>query len=86
MKLLSVSVLASAVCLVAGLAALLLTPASAAVGLLDAGIIVLMAIPVVRVVLAIAEFARARDWLFVATAVTVLVFLGISLFYSVRSN
>jgi uncharacterized membrane protein len=82
-QLLLVGVIAASGCLVAGLV-LWLLGSTAANGLLNAGLIVLMAMPVLRVALSIAEYARVRDWLFVATACCVLAILVASIVYSTR--
>jgi uncharacterized membrane protein len=81
-QLLLTGVLAAAACLLAGLAAWMLGAGGA--GLMNAGLIVLMATPVLRVALSIAEYARVRDWLFVATACCVLAILVASIVYSRR--
>jgi uncharacterized membrane protein len=44
-----------------------------------AGLMILMATPVARVVVSVVEFALDRDWLFLAMTVTVLVILTGSL-------
>ncbi|RPJ58758.1 MAG: DUF1634 domain-containing protein [Acidobacteria bacterium] len=68
----------SAALLAAGLVFEAAAPASPAAGfLLAAGLIVLMATPVARVVLSIVEFGAEGDWRFVAIGLTVLgVLLG----------
>ena len=44
------------------------------------GVLVLMLTPIIRVVLSIVDFARQRDWLYVAiTAIVLLVIIGNSL-------
>ncbi len=43
--------------------------------LLTAGFLVLMATPMLRVVVSLVEYARARDWFFVATTLAVLAVL-----------
>jgi uncharacterized membrane protein len=78
-------VVASSVCLMAGLVLSLAGVAPAATVLLNAGIIVLLATPVSRVVVSTVEFVVERDWPFatltfivllelVASAVAALVF------------
>jgi uncharacterized membrane protein len=66
-------VAASSICLGAGLALLLAGGARAADLLLHAGVIILLATPVARVVISIVEYARERDWRFVALTAIVLV-------------
>ena len=43
--------------------------------ILNAGLFVLMATPILRVVVSVIEYARMRDWFFVATTMTVLLVL-----------
>lgn len=75
-RVLGFGVRASAVLLGAGLALFLVgrTPATADL-LLRAGLIVLMATPVLRVALSVVEYARVRDWFFLTTATAVLLVL-----------
>jgi hypothetical protein len=49
--------------------------ASLSAGLTRAGLVVLMATPVVRVVVSVGEYAAAKDWLFFALTASVLVIL-----------
>ncbi len=84
MKALLALVSFSAVSLVLGLAAWLLTGGTAHTWLLDIGLLTLMATPVLRVVLAIGDFIRERDWVFAGTAVAVLLFLALSMALSNR--
>jgi uncharacterized membrane protein len=74
-------VLIAAVCLLAGLITWMVA-APRGRALMDTGLIVLMATPVLRVVLSIAEYARERDWLFAAAAAAVLAILLASAIYS----
>ena len=54
--------------------------------LLDAGLVILMATPVVRVVLSTAEALRRRDWFWLwTTAAVVIVLLG-TLTYSLHTR
>ena len=72
-RLLQAGVLASAVCLALGLALWMAgAAAGAASALLTAGLVILMATPILRVIVSLIEYARMRDWFFVGT--TVLVF------------
>jgi uncharacterized membrane protein len=79
--LLLAGVLVAAVCLLAGLL-MWMTAAPSGRGLMDAGLIILMATPVLRVLLAAVDYARARDWVFAAVAVAVLAILIGSAIYS----
>jgi uncharacterized membrane protein len=68
----------SAVCLAAGLLLTFVWPRARITGvLLAVGLVVLMATPVTRVVVSIAEFARQRDWTFVFyTSIVLALLLG----------
>jgi uncharacterized membrane protein len=74
-------VLVAAACMLTGLL-MWMTAAPRGRGLMDAGLIVLMATPVLRVLLAAVEYARARDWVFAAAALAVLAILMGSVIYS----
>lgn len=43
--------------------------------ILNAGLFVLMATPILRVIVSLAEYARMRDWFFVTTTLVVLAVL-----------
>ena len=53
--------------------------------ILSAGLIVLMATPVLRVALSIAEAVRQRDWFWLWTTVAVAVVLSGTVVYSLRT-
>ena len=74
-------VLLAAACLLTGLVMWMIAP-PAGRALMDGGLIVLMATPVLRVVLSIVEYWRARDWPFVAAAAAVLAILLATVIYS----
>ena len=66
-------VIVSAVLLATGLLFWLWDPAAAPSGLLlNAGLIVLMGTPIVRVILSVAEYVRLRQWFFVIVTLVVL--------------
>lgn len=71
-RLLRVGSIIAAILLALGIAAMLLTGADYAPRLITAGLIVLMATPVMRVVVAGLVFAREKDWLFVIFCLVVL--------------
>jgi uncharacterized membrane protein len=48
-------------------------------GLIQLGLLLLIATPIARVVFSIAGFARQRDWLYVSITLVVLTLLGYSL-------
>ena len=67
-RLFTVGVTLSAVLLAAGLALFLFAPGSpAADRCLDAGLLVLMATPMLRVLMSIVEYVRMGDWFFAST-------------------
>ena len=83
--LLITGVMLSAASLALGLLLLVLAPASPwPPHLLAAGLMILMATPMLRVVLSMVEYIRMREWFFVATTVVVLTQLAIGVFYALR--
>jgi uncharacterized membrane protein len=78
-RLLVGGVIVSAALLGAGLAYWLLSPnAVLAARLLNAGLLALMATPMLRVLVSFVEYVRMRDWLFAAMTVVVLAELTIT--------
>lgn len=73
-RVLVTGVVLSASILAAGIV-LSLAGFSAAPLFLRTGLIVLMATPILRVAVSVAEYVRLRDWLFSATALAVLLVL-----------
>ena len=66
-------VIASAALLATGLLLWLLNPVTPhGDQLLNAGLIVLMATPIIRVIVSVAEYVRLRQWFFVAVTLIVL--------------
>jgi uncharacterized membrane protein len=82
--LLVTGVTASAVCLMAGLVLLFASEGGWADHLLTAGLLILMATPMLRVVVSIVEYVRIREWFFVLTTVVVLAELGIGVLYALH--
>jgi uncharacterized membrane protein len=78
-RLLHAGVIVSAVCLATGLGLWMLrgpsTPSNAA---LTAGLVVLMATPIMRVVVSLVAYIRMRDWFFVLTTVMVFLLLAVT--------
>lgn len=70
---LRVGVTASTICLAIGLLLSIVGAGATASVLLNIGVIVLLATPVARVVVSVAEYAIMQDWVFLALTVTVLV-------------
>jgi uncharacterized membrane protein len=84
-RLLVVGVTASAVLLAFGLILLIIAPSGAAAGtLLSAGLMILMATPMLRVVVSAVEYVRMREWFFVLTTLVVLVELAIGVAVALR--
>jgi uncharacterized membrane protein len=69
---LNIGVTASSLCLAAGLISTVLGGHAATEWLLQAGLLILMATPVARVIVSIVEYAVERDWPFVALTSIVL--------------
>ena len=77
----------AAACLAAGLLMFVADPGStAAARVLNIGLIVLMATPIMRVVVSMVEYVRIRDWFFVLTTLAVLAELGWTLFFAFTSQ
>ncbi len=84
-RILTAGVLASTGLLASGLLLQLLgVQPGAASALTQAGLVVLMATPVARVVVSVIEYALERDWLFITLTTTVLIILMASLAVSMR--
>ena len=82
---LTAGVATSATLLAAGLALWLTRADSPSAGfLLQAGLFVLMATPILRVVVSIVEYIRMRDWFFVATTLAVLSVLTVTVIYALQ--
>jgi uncharacterized membrane protein len=78
-RLLLGGVMCSASLLLVGLVIWMLDIApSASTALLNAGLVTLMATPVLRVIVSLVEYARMRDWFFVLTTLAVLTVLLVS--------
>jgi uncharacterized membrane protein len=77
-RVLNVGVTASSACLAIGLGlAMFGGAAGAARLLLNAGLVILMATPVGRVIISVSEYAFERDWVFVLlTTIVLLELLG----------
>jgi uncharacterized membrane protein len=73
-RVLVAGVVSSAAILAAGIVASVADWGAAPL-LLRTGLIVLMATPILRVVVSVAEYLRLRDWFFAATALAVLAVL-----------
>lgn len=82
-RLMLAGVTLSAISLAAGLA--LWLSGSQATRLLDAGLITLLATPMLRVAVSFLEALRMRDWFFVGATLTVILLLSASLILSFRA-
>ena len=81
------SVLASGLLLAAGLLLDVTAgghPNAWSARLLAIGLMVLMAVPALRVIIATAERVRCRDWYFVAATIVVLIELSVTMFLASR--
>ena len=78
-RLMAIGVIASAALLTIGLALWLSNLQSpAALWLLNAGLLVLMAIPIMRVIVSFAEYLTTRQWFFAGVTIVVLVELSVT--------
>lgn len=76
---LRLGIVASTSLLAVGLLLALATSGRGGDALLQAGLLVLMATPMARVLLSCVEYLRQRDWFFAANALVVLVVLAITI-------
>jgi uncharacterized membrane protein len=77
----------SAASLVAGLVLYLAFPDTAAAPwLLSLGLVTLMATPLIRVLVSLAEYIRMREWFFVLTTVAVIIELSVTVIYALRQR
>jgi uncharacterized membrane protein len=82
-RLLVTGIVASATLLTIGLGLWLSHPQSAtAMWLLNAGLMVLMATPMMRVVVSFAEYVGMRQWFFAAVTIVVLVELAVTVLFA----
>jgi uncharacterized membrane protein len=73
----------SAALLVCGLIMYFAAPSTPATSwLLNAGLVILMATPLLRVIVSMFEYAKIDDWVFVATTLVVLVELSVTMVYA----
>jgi uncharacterized membrane protein len=84
-RLFVVGVTVSAATLAAGLALFLVAPdGPASSRLLNAGLLVLMATPMLRVLLSVVEYVRMRDWFFATTTLVVIAELSVTVWSALR--
>jgi uncharacterized membrane protein len=84
-RLFSVGVALSALLLAIGLGLYLFAPGPLSAKLLNAGLLVLMATPMLRVLLSVVEYLRMGDWFFVATTLAVIAELSITVLSAFRA-
>lgn len=82
-RLLGLGVAVSTGLLALGLLLTFIAPGDAAAALLNWGMLVLMATPATRVVLACAEFTRSREWFFALASLGVLAVLAMTVWIAV---
>ena len=84
-RLFVVGVTVSAAALAVGLAMFLVAPdAPATSRLLNAGLLVLMATPMLRVLLSVIEYVRMGDWFFAGTTLAVIAELSVTVLSALR--
>jgi uncharacterized membrane protein len=75
----------SASALAAGLLLFLLAPETALTPiLLNAGLVILMATPMLRVVVSVIEYVNMEDWFYVYLTVAVVLELSVTIIYALR--
>jgi uncharacterized membrane protein len=84
-RILRAGILASTVCFAAGLA-LWIAGRPVAVQVLNAGLIVLMAVPIARILMSFVDAVRRRDRLLGSATALVLVILALTVVYSLRTQ
>ena len=86
-RLFAVGVAVSTSILAVGLALFLFVPdAPAGSRLLDAGLLVLMATPMLRVLLSVVEYVRMGDWFFAGTTLAVIAELSVTVLSALRQK
>lgn len=81
---LGIGVFISTALLAVGLLLSLVMPGPWADRLLDAGLVLLMATPMARVLMSCVEYVRERDWFFAVNAFGVLVVLAVTVWTAWR--
>lgn len=85
-RLLGIGIGLSTALLAGGLVLALVAPGQVSAHLLNAGLLVLMATPATRVVLACGEFIRTREWLFALASIGVLGVLALTVWVAIRGS
>jgi uncharacterized membrane protein len=76
----------SAACLIAGLAFWLSNVEPHGTRLLTAGLLTLMATPMLRIAVSVVEAVRLRDWFFIITTAAVALLLAIGVVYALMTR
>ncbi len=77
----------SASLLILGLAAYFVAPAATSTTwLLNGGLLILMATPLLRVIVSTIEYIHLRDWFFVGSTLLVLVELSVTVIYALQQR
>jgi uncharacterized membrane protein len=85
-RLMLAGVTSSAACLLLGLVLFLTGAAPAATIVITVGLVTLMATPALRVFVAVVESVRMRDWFFLASTLSVVAMLGLTLMWALRAG
>jgi uncharacterized membrane protein len=86
-RLLVVGVTLSAAVLAVGLTLFLISPdARLGTRVIDAGLIILMATPILRVMISVVEYVRMREWFFALITLAVLLVLSVTVFYALQQR
>lgn len=85
-RLLGIGIGLSTTLLASGLVFALIAPGDVSAQLLNAGLLVLMATPATRVLLACGEFLRTREWFFALASIGVLGVLAMTVWIAVRGS
>jgi uncharacterized membrane protein len=84
-RLFAIGLSLSAAALVIGLTMFLFVPnAESRTWFLNAGLVILMATPILRVVVSVIEYVKMRDWFFVVATIVVLLELSVTMIYALR--
>jgi uncharacterized membrane protein len=84
-RLFTAGVAISATVLAIGLVLYLVAPDAASTGrFLNAGLLILMATPMLRVMLSVVEYLRMGDWFFASTTLAVLAELAVTVLSALR--
>ncbi len=83
-RIFTVGLALTAAALALGLALFLLAPETPWRTVLNGGLLILMATPMLRVVVSVVEYVQMQDWFFVVLTVAVLLELSVTVMYALR--